>query len=498
MFNGRLLTIDSQSNIRNKFRLGYQLICTKENGCKSQFVLNSVQESIRNAKEYFKALKTAVKDDSQPSTSIDKVETTDLDKVNEVQQLTDTFESNEATSLVPDVALLSESKTEITIGLSKDLKPLFGKIFESLESKSEQMRIESFKLDHTSLEDAVLRLSHKESEQEDETENDTKAAIRQQHSDAVAINLYKHLEKSFKNVKIIQQIHAMFLKKFYILRESWMLIAALGILSFFGIFLVPLIFHIRADKSTKLPISFDSYSESEILVQIDKSSNISDQFVSLFSENHKVVNISNIEEAIPVKFNCSYKKNQKNLIAAYFKDDEIIAWFNTQPYHIMPLVINTVNRAILKSIAGNSYDISVTNHPFIHEDIADNLFMRFLIINFLLLLWPLIYIGYYIQERKSRFKLLQFICGTNRLVYWVTNFIFDYILFTIICFVLLGCFSISNYESNNRLEEFGVLISVGSSYGFSWICFIYAFSYLFNKPSIGRLWLFILPILCKY
>lgn len=59
-----------------------------------------------------------------------------------------------------------------------------------------------------------------------------------------------------------------------------------------------------------------------------------------------------------------YRTNQENLMAATVKNDDIIDWFNTQPFHTMPLTVNSVNRAIFKSDAGSNYDNSVTNQPY--------------------------------------------------------------------------------------------------------------------------------------
>lgn len=44
--------------------------------------------------------------------------------------------------------------------------------------------------------------------------------------------------------------------------------------------------------------------------------------------------------------------------------DRVTAWFNNQPYHSAPLALNLVHNALLKSMLGQSYRISVTNRPW--------------------------------------------------------------------------------------------------------------------------------------
>lgn len=42
---------------------------------------------------------------------------------------------------------------------------------------------------------------------------------------------------------------------------------------------------------------------------------------------------------------------------------KVIAWFNNQPYHALPLTLNLIYNAILKGINGSEYGIEVQNEP---------------------------------------------------------------------------------------------------------------------------------------
>lgn len=58
---------------------------------------------------------------------------------------------------------------------------------------------------------------------------------------------------------------------------------------------------------------------------------------------------------------------QKYIIGAIFGEDRITAYFNNQPYHGPPLALSMVHNAILKSYMGESYGITVTNHPLPYQ-----------------------------------------------------------------------------------------------------------------------------------
>ena len=56
--------------------------------------------------------------------------------------------------------------------------------------------------------------------------------------------------------------------------------------------------------------------------------------------------------------------NEKFIFGATIDSVKSIAWFNAKFPHSLPLSLNTLNRAILKQLAGNDYNISLTNKPF--------------------------------------------------------------------------------------------------------------------------------------
>ncbi|XP_070500510.1 phospholipid-transporting ATPase ABCA3-like isoform X2 [Chironomus tepperi] len=434
MSEGQLRMVGSLSELNTKFNIGHRLTCVKRPDCFTNFLYKEIQK------------------------------------------------------LEPKSSLISDSEMEAVFVIRKVSQ--IHRICKRLESL-DIMCTDNIKCSYFSLEDAVHRSIRDDFQNDIQDVEEHESQTTDSATDCIVAvdDLCPGSEKCDQRFLIFQQFYAMFLKKFHVFCQSWKLFLILIIISVIAIFLIPNMLYIESIKITKLQISLNSYEGTETLVESDQNSDIFRAYSSLFTgKDIIVISSTNIEDEIVKK---DRKVNHMNLIAATFKTNSIIAWFNTQLYHTMPLTINTVNRAILKSVVGNDYDITVTNHPYTYtQHSAQNSSPILLILSFLII-WPLIYIGHNIKERVMKFKFQLFISGTNRLVYWITNLIFDYLLFILICLVLFGCIAVSNFDNN----QFRMLMTVGSSYGFSWICFIYAFSYLFTKSSTGRSMLLLMSII---
>ncbi|KAL7011781.1 hypothetical protein ACKWTF_014451 [Chironomus riparius] len=376
----------------------------------------------------------------------------------------------------PHIKLSSEDGSEVAYTISNEYLPNLPALLKDLEDKQDILNISSLSCDLMSPEDIYLETVDK---------------IQDPVQDAV-LEVEPKNEAQIDNKIMIMQIRAMLLKKFYILRRSWKVLLLLAIWSFGVICLLPNGLKILKSMN-KLPISLNTYGRTETIKELEMHSDFNKfyeyfkEYSSLFSGKDRIVEIStNMEPEILNKYTRSpARTNLENLIGASFKNDAITAWFNTQSYHTMPLTINTINRAILKSIAGADYDISVSNYPYSFEKSPNNDLLSSFIVPLLMTLWPLIFIGNCITERNTSFKFLQLVSGTNRFVFWFSNLIFDYILFILICFVLFGNAVLIAYEPGQRFQDFINLMAIGASYGFSWICFIYLFSYLFNNVTNG-------------
>lgn len=165
---------------------------------------------------------------------------------------------------------------------------------------------------------------------------------------------------------------------------------------------------------------------------------------------------------------------------------------------------------MLKMLAGNEPDISLENKPYVVKENDDFVGDRdgrsamlgsvtlSILFFALLTLWSTIFIGFYIKERECRAKLLQLISGTNRIIYWITSFIFDYTIFIVICCALLGGALLFQKPYFCSSKDFGLYLFIFAVYGFSTLPFLYLFSYLFTKHSTGESMALFTGFICEY
>lgn len=449
MVEGQLRTVGSSFFLKKKFGAGYRLICVKKFGFQSVDVLNVLHK------------------------------------------------------YAPEAVIESETQTEATFVISEDNLPLFEQIFKELEDNSEELGISSFGCSLTTLEEVFLKLgienlSH--GERTDEIDGN-QHAIDIERETAIKVTGYK---------LVLYQIYAILLKRFHVFRRAWKSLLYVALISVWMIVVVMSVPRISFNDINKLKISLDTYEETHTVI-VDKGSDFVASYKALLTGKDEVeVLKTDFSDYILEKSNESFSTvMQKYLVAVTLEKGSITAWFNSQPYHTIPLTISMINRAILKSIAGTEYDITVYNKPYsmplndseshiaIFED-PKNIIFALIIIFFLLTYWPVIFIGSYIKERECRAKLLLYISGANRFTYWLTSFLFDYIVFIIICGFIVGMIGAYQRDHYATAAELGTLMTICAFYSFAMLPFIYAFSYLFAKHSTGETYLSLISLLCKY
>ncbi|XP_005108894.3 ATP-binding cassette sub-family A member 3 [Aplysia californica] len=194
--------------------------------------------------------------------------------------------------------------------------------------------------------------------------------------------------------------------------------------------------------------------------------------------------------------------SEEVIIGADFESDNsssnasvVSAFFNDRPWHAEPIALVTVMQALVKYIMGSDYSIetSIFPMPMEAEDrskqksdsavlsgvtISTNITfgMAFLVSSFV---FPLI------QERETGSKHLQNVSGVSPFMYWLPNFIGDYINYILpsvfIIFVFLA-FDEKAYIGDGNVFPFFLLLV---AYGMSVLPFSYVLQFLFKAPASG-------------
>ncbi|KAI1891442.1 hypothetical protein AGOR_G00143860 [Albula goreensis] len=96
---------------------------------------------------------------------------------------------------------------------------------------------------------------------------------------------------------------------------------------------------------------------------------------------------------------------------------------------------------------------------------------------------PASFVLYLIQERVTKAKHLQFVSGVSPLVYWMANFLWDMINYSISTAMVVGIFIGFDKKCYTSPTNLPALISLLLLYGWSVTPMMYPMSYVFNVPS---------------
>ncbi|XP_067670801.1 uncharacterized protein [Haliotis asinina] len=186
-------------------------------------------------------------------------------------------------------------------------------------------------------------------------------------------------------------------------------------------------------------------------------------------------------------------------------------WFNNQGYHSMPAFFNAFSNSLLRAKLGqkagtdpSKYGISAYNHPITLHTMKlsmDNMGQQATdagISLVFLLAFTFIssaFMVYLVNENLNKEKQLQFISGVGPVLYWVTSFVWDMILYSLtvaLAVVALAIFRLGPYWDR---ENLAAVVSLLMLYGWSVIPLMYMTLKLFNSASAAYLTLFCLNML---
>ncbi|XP_035276766.1 retinal-specific phospholipid-transporting ATPase ABCA4-like isoform X2 [Anguilla anguilla] len=172
-------------------------------------------------------------------------------------------------------------------------------------------------------------------------------------------------------------------------------------------------------------------------------------------------------------------------------------WYNNKGWHAMVSFLNVANNAILRAnLPPNAnpaeYGITAINHPLnlTKEQLSEVTVLTTSVdavvaicVIFAMSFVPASFVLYLIQERVTKAKHLQFVSGVSPLVYWVTNFFWDMINYSISTAMVVGIFVAFDKKCYTSPTNLPALVALLLLYGWSVTPMMYPMSYLFNIPS---------------
>lgn len=300
-------------------------------------------------------------------------------------------------------------------------------------------------------------------------------------------------------------IQAMMLKKTLFTRRNWILLLVQIMIPVILTIVTVLITKsfVIGDTLPSLEITLERYNDPVAILSnhaTDPNSpggRFAAQYSKMF-ENPKsprtLVHVDNVRDFVInltgpelVSFNDRY------LMGVTVEDDNITTWFNNQPYHTVPLSLDVTFNALLKEHCPEC-SISVINEPlpFTFDSRLQMLragnnmgFQLASNVGFSMCFVAAFYIIFYIRERVTKAKLLQFVSGINIWTFWATAFLWDMITFVltiITVMVTVLVFQEEGWRTGDDMWRLFVLL-----FCFAWcvLPFVYLFSMIFDIPSSG-------------
>uniref|UniRef100_A0A672JTZ2 Zgc:172302 n=1 Tax=Salarias fasciatus TaxID=181472 RepID=A0A672JTZ2_SALFA len=172
-------------------------------------------------------------------------------------------------------------------------------------------------------------------------------------------------------------------------------------------------------------------------------------------------------------------------------------WYNNKGWHAMVSFVNVMNNGLLRASLPpgperRRYGITAYNHPLnlTKEQLTEMAMMTTSVdvlvsicVIFAMSFVPASFVLFLIEERVSKAKHLQFVSGVKPILYWLANFVWDMLNYTVpatMVVLIFISFQQQSYVSETNLPALVLLLLL---YGWSITPMMYPASFVFTVPS---------------
>ncbi|XP_057573896.1 retinal-specific phospholipid-transporting ATPase ABCA4 [Hippopotamus amphibius kiboko] len=178
-------------------------------------------------------------------------------------------------------------------------------------------------------------------------------------------------------------------------------------------------------------------------------------------------------------------------------EDNIKVWFNNKGWHALVSFLNVAHNAILRASLHEDrnpeeYGITVISQPLnlTKEQLSEITVLTTSVdavvaicVIFAMSFVPASFVLYLIQERVNKAKHLQFVSGVSPTTYWLTNFLWDIMNYTVSAALVVGIFIGFQKKAYTSSDNLPALVALLMLYGWAVIPMMYPASFLFDVPS---------------
>uniref|UniRef100_A0A182NHT5 ABC transporter domain-containing protein n=1 Tax=Anopheles dirus TaxID=7168 RepID=A0A182NHT5_9DIPT len=418
---------------------------------------------------------------------------------------------------VPDVTIESDIGTELSLRLHERHRAMFQPALEELERCGERCGISSYGIAMSTLEEVFMRLG---SDEDHSAGNGAAGWGGKQHLAKGAnappppITITETYELETGAQLLRSQIRAMFFKKYLSFVRSWKISSLQILLPMMFVLLVIAIVRFFPNNVVLPPlaITLGSYDRTNTILSTNvRNASIVAAYANTVNDapgagqHTLLVTERNFTEYILEKSTANIRDVDNTYMIGASLDvihRNYTAWFNNKAYHTAPLALGVLYNALTRTICANC-SLTVTNRPlpysshvrFLRTQSGSNLgFQLAFNTGFAMAFVGALYILYYVRERASGSKLLQFVSGVNAVTFWGVSFLWDFGVYCVAMALYLGTLAAFREEGWSTPEELGRVAIVFVCFGLAVIPFTYLGAYFFDVPSTGFIKLLIFNI----
>ncbi|XP_052859763.1 phospholipid-transporting ATPase ABCA3-like [Anopheles cruzii] len=455
MAEGKLRAIGSPFFLKKTLGAGYRLICVKEPHCDKQRVLSLLRK------------------------------------------------------FIGDVHIETDIGTELSFVLREEYLPVFQRMLEELEEQMTACGVSSYGISLTTMEEVFLRAGS-DSHQTEELSPDMKTNGYVDISDSDSYSL-EGLRLHTGSRRLFYQIYAQFYKKLLTTVRSWITLTLQFLIPVLFVLMSYLIF-LNGNSGRDLPeldINFDRYTTSLTVLEVGSGSEaVGDRYRELFrgkpaAHQLDVIDSDMISHILETTSQDIPSFNTRYWVGATLGSAECTAWFNNKAYHSAPLSVSLIYNALLQSVCP-SCELRVSNKPLPYrldtqlrrlETGANAGFQMAFNTGFAMAFVSALFILFYIKERTTRAKLLQFVSGVNVALFWTISFLWDYLVFVVASLFYVVTLAIIQQDGWSTFDQLGRVFLVLLFYAFASLPVTYLFAYLFHVPATGFVKMMLLNVL---
>uniref|UniRef100_A0A182TFV1 ABC transporter domain-containing protein n=1 Tax=Anopheles melas TaxID=34690 RepID=A0A182TFV1_9DIPT len=407
MADGKLKAVGSSFFLKKKYGVGYRLICVKQPDC-------------------------------------------DVDRVTEVLR-----------KHIPLIQVESNVGSELSYLLQEEHSRGFQTMLEELEKRGEELCICDFGISLTTLEEVFMKVG---SDSTGVSQVGEEASLHSLHSYSTGTDLESRTTVDDYELLegwqlFVYQIWALFLKKIYQTYRNWFLLVVQVLIPVLFVAVTIAVVRNWGGSGDMPPraLGLRFYNPSLTLIQREPDDQadplqqqILDNYMKLFRSMPSIpLRIVEWMEDVFLHFADLnlMMVNRQFIVGAGILNHNLTAWFNNEALHSPPVALQMMHNALLTTFTGErGYNISITNFPLPYTDETRLQLMRtFNNLGFQLAYYTGFamsfvvgfYVIFYIRERVTKAKLLQLVSGVNRLTYWFTGFIWDYLTYAFVCIFII-------------------------------------------------------------